>query len=120
MAKKRSSRSAPPPTAISADRFTRLHRLLRLLEAGPRPRALLLRRLRIDVRGFYRDLELLREASIEVTLTPQGYALTGSAAIAIALLPFPDPHLTYGDILQLARGQTQAARKLRQQVDRLV
>jgi len=120
MAKKRSSPSASPPTAITADRFTRLHRLLRLLEGGPQTRGLLLRRLRVDVRGFYRDLELLREAGIAVTLSRQGYILSGDVATALALLPFPDPHLTYGDVLQLARGQSRAAQKLKQHLDRLL
>lgn len=120
MAKKRPSRSAPPAPAITADRFTRLFRLLQLLGAGPQTRALLLRRLRVDLRGFYRDLVLLREAGIEVVLVQQRYALTGDAETALARLPFPDPHLTYADMLQLTRGRSQAARKLKLLLEHLL
>jgi hypothetical protein len=119
MAKKRASRPAPA-VAITADRFTRLFRLLHLLGGGPQPRATLLRRLRVDVRGFYRDLELLRQAGIEVTLQEQRYALAGGLATALALLPYPDPHLTYADVLQLTRGKGPAAQKLRQHLEGLL
>src|SRR4051794_33639701 len=119
MGKKRSARSAPT-AAITAERFTRLYRLLQILGAGPQTRAVLLRRLRVDVRGFYRDLELLRSSGIQVTLTEQRYTLTGKLETALARLPFPDPHLSYGDILQLVKGRTSAHKTLKQQVDQLL
>ena len=44
----------------------RLFRLLTLLGNGPLTRQQILRKLRIDVRGFYRDLEALRALGVEV------------------------------------------------------
>jgi hypothetical protein len=124
MARKRTRRPATPApaerAAVTAERFTRLHRLLRLLAEAPQTRQALARRLRIDVRGFYRDLELLRTAGVTVTLQESNYSLSGPLDDALALLPFPDPHLTLGEAMQLARGRGAANRRLREQVDRLV
>jgi predicted DNA-binding transcriptional regulator YafY len=98
---------------VTAERFTRLYRLLHFLAAGPQTRAAVTRRFRLDVRGFYRDLELLRDYGIEVTLTAGRYALAENVQEAEARLPFPDPHWTLGEAAQLARGRTAAHRKLR-------
>jgi hypothetical protein len=38
----------------------------------------------------------------------------------VARLPFPDPVLTLGEAQQLAKGRSPAARKLKQQIDRIV
>jgi hypothetical protein len=125
---------APPPPApapspprasegragITAERFARLHRLVSFLADGPKTREQLLRHLQLDVRGFYRDLEVLRAAGIGVTLAERQYALDGDADAVLALLPFPDPQLTLGQARQLARGRTRAHRHLQEQIDRLV
>jgi hypothetical protein len=118
MAKKRSQRAAPPSSlrAVTAERAQRLCRMLQLLDAGPQARATLTRQLRLDVRGFYRDLELLRSAGIAVTLRDRRYTLDGDVEEAIARLPFPDPHLTLGEARQLARGRTATHRKLQGQI----
>ena len=123
MAKKRTSRAAPPATAperpaVTAERFARLHRLLLLLARKPQPREALARQLRLDVRGFYRDLELLRASGISVTLAKGRYELADDADEAASLLPFPDPHLTLGEARQLARGRSAVHRTLQQQIDR--
>jgi hypothetical protein len=121
MARRRSP--APPPeerAAVTAERFSRLCRLLRLLAEGAQTRQTLSRQLRLDVRGFYRDLELLRGAGIHVSLEEGRYGLSGALDTALARLPFPDPHLTLGEAMQLGRGRTQAHRRLREQIDRLV
>jgi predicted DNA-binding transcriptional regulator YafY len=102
--------------AVTAQRAARLCKLLRLLGSGPQTRPALARRLRLDVRGFYRDLDLLRKAGIEVIPEDGRYRLAESAAAAIARLPFPDPHLTLGEAMQLARGRTAAHRKLKAQI----
>jgi hypothetical protein len=124
MARKRTRRTSTPAaadrTAVTAERFTRLARLLRLLAETPQTRQALARRLRIDVRGFYRDLELLRGAGVQVALSEGRYALTGPLKDALDLLPFPDPHLTLGEARQLARGRGPANRRIKEQVDRLV
>ena len=43
--------------SLTSLRAARLYRLLTLLGTGPQTRGFLLRRLKLDVRGFYRDLE---------------------------------------------------------------
>jgi hypothetical protein len=127
MAKKRSPRrlleqpeTEQPQAArpvVTAERFGRLYRLVQFLAAGPRTRERLTRHLRLDVRGFYRDLELLRSAGISVTLTEGRYELGGPAEEALARLPFPDPRLTLGEAQQLARGRTGAHQYLKGQIE---
>ena len=127
MAKKRTSAGpkpapAPPPArpAVTAERFRRLHHLVRLLGEGALTREQLLSPLGLDVRGFYRDLELLRAVSVTVTLDQGRYVLGLSAEEALARLPYPDPHLTLGEARQLAKGRTAAHRRLQQEIDGLL
>src|SRR5437879_1097978 len=81
----------------------RLYRLLRLLGRRPQTRDELAGALGLGVRGFYRDLEALRTADIEVLLQGGRYILVGKLAEATARLPFPDPGLTLGEAVQLSR-----------------
>jgi hypothetical protein len=115
-------RKTRPTTAqaVTAQRAARLCKLLRLLGGGPQTRSALARRLRLDVRGFYRDLDLLRGVGITVTLEAGRYSLDGDAEKAIARLPFPDPHLTLGEAVQLAKGRTLSHRKLKEQISGIV
>jgi hypothetical protein len=92
--------------------------MLTLLADKPLGRDVLARKLGLDVRGFYRDLELLRASGIEVRLTQGRYLLDGDAGEAAARLPFPDPLLTLGEARALAKGKTAAHRKLREQLGR--
>ncbi len=110
MAKPR--RSAVPPPAVTVERAARLCRLLRLVADHGQTRAALLRRLRLDIRSFYRDLKLLREVGIVVEQTDGKYELHGDVEAAILRVPLPDPHLTLGEARQLARGRSTAHRKL--------
>lgn len=112
MAKPRRSPVLSPP-AVTTERAARLCRLLRLLAPRGQTRASLLKRLRIDIRGFYRDLQLLREVGIIVELEERKYTLKGEAEEMILHLPFPDPHFTLGEAAQLAKGRTVLHRKLR-------
>ena len=106
------------PVTLTAPRAARLYRLLTLLGDGPQTRRFLLSRLKLDVRGFYRDLEALRALGIEVAAgIDNKYALVGPLDDALARLPFPDPGLNVRDALQLANGTTPAHRKLRQRVN---
>jgi hypothetical protein len=107
---------APERAGVTAERFTRLYRLVRFLAAGPKPRDKVMRHLRLDVRGFYRDLELLRSAGITVELAGGRYSLAGDVAEALLRLPFPDPHLTLGEAEQLARGRSRAHQHLRGEI----
>jgi DNA-binding CsgD family transcriptional regulator len=108
--------SQPQTPALRA---ARLYRMLTLLGTGPQTRSQLLRRLKLDVRGFYRDLEALRALGIEVNTTGDEtkYTLTGELDDALAKLPFPDPELNVRDVLQLTTGATAAHRKLKQRVN---
>jgi len=116
--KRRRVASAPAPT-ITFPLAARLYQLLKLLDSGPKTRESLVRRLRLGVRGFYRDLERLRKAGIEVLLEEGRYVLQGDADEATGRLPFPDPSLTLGEARELARGRSAAHRKLAAQVLRV-
>jgi hypothetical protein len=104
---------------VTAERAARLYRLLQLLGGGPQSRSVLTRRLRLDMRGFYRDLQLLRRCGITVALVKARYSLVQDLADALGRLPFPDPHFTLREAVQLARGRTQVHRKLRDQIQQI-
>jgi len=118
MARKRTTRQASK--LVTPDRAARLYHLLQLLGRGPRGRDVLIRRLRLNVRGFYRDLETLQKLGIPITLTTRGYTLDLALNEALALLPFPDPGLTFAEAEQLAKGRTAAHRKLKQLITQMV
>lgn len=120
MAKQRISRATAAPKAVTAERAARLHRLLRLLAVEPLTRETLMRRLRLDVRGFYRDLKFLRSFDIALPLRNRRYSLTEDVKKVVSRLPFPDPHLTLAEAVQLAQGKTQAHRKLKDLIARVV
>jgi predicted DNA-binding transcriptional regulator YafY len=117
MARKRTKQAAK---LVTPDRAARLYRLLRLLGRGPRTREVLIRRLRLNVRGFYRDLETLHKLGITITLAARGYTLVLELDEALALLPFPDPGLTFAEAEQLAKGRTAAHRKLKQLIAQMI
>jgi predicted DNA-binding transcriptional regulator YafY len=107
-------------TAVTVERAARLYRLLHLLAESAPNRATLMRRLKLDVRGFYRDLELLRASGIVVEVQSRRYRLVSSIDEALSRLPLPDPRLTLGECLVLARGRNPAHRKLREHLDRIM
>lgn len=113
MASKRPGPAAPTQASVSVERAARLCRLVELLGAGPRTRVLILRKLKIDIRTFYRDLELLRENRIDVALERRKYLLRLSVQTAVSMLPFPDPGLTLGEAQLLAKGRTKVHKKMR-------
>jgi hypothetical protein len=119
MAKHRTRASEGEQRAVTAERAARLYRLLRILASSSQSRESLKKRLHLDVRGFYRDLELLRSAGITVPMRNGRYALEEDVEEAIARLPFPDPRLTLGEAVQLARGRMPAHRKLKEQLTRI-
>jgi hypothetical protein len=107
-------------TQITAVRASRLYRLLSMLGNGRQPRETLLRRLKIDLRGYYRDLELLRSLGITVCVQGTRYQLVDPLDSALARLPVPDPRLNVRDALLLARGTTDAHRRFRRQLDSMI
>ena len=119
----RTARPVRPAAArggtVTAERASRLYKLLQLLGTGPQSRDTLIQHLGLDIRGFYRDLEVLRGAGIPVALQNRNYVLGETADKAVAKLPFPDPHLTLGEAQQLAKGRTASHRKLKSQLDQI-
>lgn len=116
MSRKRSSPVERSPHGVTADRAARLYRLVKLLGQRPQAREALCAKLALTVRSFYRYLELLREVGVGVELVASTYRLRGTLAQALDRLPFPDPGLTFGDVLRLAKGRTAAHRKLKAQL----
>lgn len=117
-----SARKTPvvPASSVSLERAARLYRLVEYLGAGARTRAQILSKLRIDIRTFYRDLELLRDSSIEVALDNRKYSLVLSAPDALVALPFPDPCLTLGEAQQISRGRSRIHQKIRDLLKQIV
>ena len=105
---------------VTPDRAARLYRLLKLLGRKPQARKDLTRNLRLNVRGFYRDLETLQRLGIPIRLGDEGYMLGLSRDEALALLPFPDPGLTFAEAEQLAKGRSAAHRKLKQFIAQMI
>lgn len=98
---------------VTLERAIRLYRLISYLANGPQTRAALTRRLKLGVRGFYRDLEVLRALGISVSLLGRKYQVQEEPRAALEKLPFPDPGLTLGEARGLAKGRTRAHRKVR-------
>jgi predicted DNA-binding transcriptional regulator YafY len=105
---------------VTAERAARLHRLLKMLAVQPQTRDVLRRQLRMDVRSFYRDLEVLRTCGIELPLRNRRYVLETDEKTALGRLPFPDPHFSLCEALQLAQGRTPAHRKLKALIELVV
>ncbi len=120
MARTRKPSKKPSPAAsatpITLERAARLFRLLTLLGQKPQTRSVLTGRLRLNLRGFYRDLEVLRTVGVTVDLVEGRYVLHGTADDAQTRLPFPDPGLTLGEAEQLAKGRSATHRKLKKQI----
>src|SRR5881398_2142498 len=116
MARTQRQRSRARSQSVTAARVARLYRFMRLLAVGPVSRTVLLRRLGLNQRGFYRDVELLRAAGIRVVPRNGRYVLQPGFDAAVDLMPFPDPQVTLGEAQRLAKGGTAAHRSLRERV----
>jgi DNA-binding transcriptional ArsR family regulator len=108
--------SSATSNRMTGDRVERLLRLLRLLDDERPTRDTILKKLKQHLRGFYRDLDALRDAGIEIEQLDGRYELKRPVAEAIERLPFPDPNLTFGEVRHLAKGRTRAHQKLKQQL----
>jgi predicted DNA-binding transcriptional regulator YafY len=122
MAKKRrpAAKSALPAPTVTAERFVRLYRMVKLLASVSQTRETMTRRLHLDVRGFYRDLDLLRSSGVTITLTGGRYTLEQDVDDALALLPFPDPRLTLGAAQTLAKGRSPVHRALAETIAQVI
>ncbi|WP_199756797.1 hypothetical protein [Tautonia sociabilis] len=101
-----------PAVQITDGRAARLHRMARLLDEAPRSREELLQALRIGLRTFYRELDLLRRCGVKVRLVRKQYQLQGSLAEAEERLPFPDPRLSFVEMAELASYDGPAANRM--------
>lgn len=116
MSQRTPRRGAQPDRAVTADRIARLFRLVETLARRPTPRTSLLKQLRLNQRGFYRDIEFLRGLKIGVIADNGRYSLDIDFDAAVARMPFPDPRLTLGQAMALARGRTAAHKALQARV----
>ena len=82
------------------------------LAESPRGRDAVLSELGIGLRTFYRELELLRRCGIKVQRSDRVYTLKATAEDAQGRLPFPDPQLSFAEMIELARYEGEAARRL--------
>ena len=108
------------PGALSPERAGRLYRLLAASEGAPQPRTALVKTLGVGLRTIYRDLELLRSLGVALETGDRGYELRQPLEEALALVPFPNPKLTFAEALQLQRGRTKAHRRLKQFVEQVI
>ena len=105
--------------AVTTARAARLFRLVKALGVRPQTREALLKRLRLNVRGFYRDLYLLRQYGLDLPMKGRRYTLEEDVETALARLPFPDPQLTLGEAMALAKGRSRAHQKLKAQIAKI-
>ena len=106
--------------ALSPERAGRLYRLLGAAEGAPQPRAALVKSLKVGLRTLYRDIELLRQLGVALETGDEGYELKQPFDDALALIPFPNPKLTFADAVQLQRGRTKAHRRLKQFFEQVI
>ncbi len=113
MAKRRRTTRRQADHVLTPDRLRRIYRLVKALAARPYPRHELLRRLQVEQRTFYRDLEWLRQLGIRIVLQDKLYILETPLTRVLQCLPVPDPQLTLAEAQILAQGRTLAHRKLK-------
>jgi hypothetical protein len=101
-----------PSVHITLQRAARLHRLVRFLSSGPRARPAILSELRIGLRTFYRELELLTRCGVKIRHKAKLYHLVATAEEAEGRLPFPDPQLSFAEMAELAGCDCDAGRRL--------
>ncbi len=87
---------------VTPNRAGRLHHLVVLLAQGISDRDVLLKRLEIGIRTFYRELEMLKRCGIKVRRDGRVYQLKTTRSDAEGMLPFPDPQLSFAEAAELA------------------
>jgi hypothetical protein len=107
-----SSRRRRPSVRITLQRAARHLRLIHFLAEAPRSRLAILSELRIGLRTFYRELELLKRCGVKVRQKSKLYILLATAEQAEGYLPFPDPQLSFAEMAELAQCDCPAGRRL--------
>ncbi len=101
-----------PSVHITLQRAARLHRLVWYLAETPRTRDVILSHLKIGLRTFYRELELLKRCGVKVRHQAKLYTLVATAEQAEGRLPFPDPQLSFSEMAELAACPCEAGKRL--------
>lgn len=101
-----------PSVHITLQRAARLHHLVSFLAGSPRTRIHILAHLRIGLRTFYRELELLKRCGVRVKHKTKLYHLLSTAEEAEGRLPFPDPQLSFAEMAELSRCDSPAGKRL--------
>lgn len=109
-----------PSPELSPTRAQRLCRMLMALGEGPQHKNALVRKLKLEERGFFRDLRLMRQLGINVTANKHRYLLTISLAEAFGRLPLPRLKLSLQDALVLCNGSSPAHRRVRRSLEALI
>jgi predicted DNA-binding transcriptional regulator YafY len=109
-----------PAGHISLQRASRLYRLVALLGERPLERESLLTSLGVGLRTFYRELDLLRRCGVKVQRVERSYNLKASTGEAQGRLPFPDPQLSFAEMIELARQEGEAAGRLAALLDSVI
>ena len=112
MSKRPATHRRRPAVHITLGRAARLHSLVMLLAESPRTRDEVLSRLRVGLRTFYRELELLKRCGVKVQQKNKSYTLLATSEQAEGRLPFPDPQLSFAEMAELARCQGEAGKRL--------
>ncbi len=68
--------------------------------------------LKIGLRTFYRELDLLKRCGIKVRHKEKLYHLSISADEGVGRLPFPDPQLNFAEMTELAQSPGPAGKRL--------
>jgi predicted DNA-binding transcriptional regulator YafY len=105
---------------ITFGRAARLRRFVTLLARGPLRRGEILSELGFGLRTFYRELDFVRACGIKVGLKNGAYSLRTPTATAEGQLPFPDPHLSFAEVAELARCSGGAGRRLAELLARVL
>ena len=111
------ARSTPDLTPVRAQR---LCKMLMALGSGPQAKDKLVKKLKVEERGFFRDLRLIRELGIAVTASDNRYLLTISLDDALGKLPLPDLQLSLRDALELSSGYAPTQRRVRRKLEALI
>ena len=118
MARKKST-SAPAEIdlTLTPERATRLYKFLSLLESGPKTRPQVEKKLKVSLRTFYRDLEVLRALDIDVGYQDKKHVLNDRDWKS--KLRVPDPCLSFAEAEALASGKSAANKKIAEMVGKL-
>jgi hypothetical protein len=109
-----------PSVHITLPRAARLHRLVSLLARNPVGRNDILGTLRVGLRTFYRELELLKRCGVKVRLKAKRYHLLHTASEAEGRLPFPDPQLSFAEMAELAQCPCAAGERLKELLNSVI